>query len=89
MSMNEQRADLAEAAFDVFAKLVSRCDVSDETIMDLICDLGHFAKINLGMQNTEIIRLFESGIGNWLSEDGHPDGDPFCVEFVKVRIDNQ
>jgi hypothetical protein len=87
MSMNEDRAEWAEAAIEVFAKLVSLCDVSDETVMDLICDLGHYAKLRVGLQNAEITRLYEAGIGNWLSEDGHPEGDPVFEEFVTVRIE--
>ena len=75
MSMNEVRADWAEAAAIEFADLVSRGDVSDETVSDLVCNLGHFAKLRLGLRNDEIIHLFKNGIGMWLSEDVDPDND--------------
>ncbi len=77
MSMNEDRADWAEVAAIVFANIVSLGNVSAETVADLVCDLGHFAKLRLGLRNDEIICLFENGIGTWISEDDHPEGDPW------------
>lgn len=87
MSMNEDRANWAEAATVTFANLVSPGDVSDETVTDLISDLGHFAKSRLGLLNHEIVRLFEIGIGAWISEDGHPDGGAWEGRVVTIAID--
>ena len=84
MSMNEVRADWAEAAANEFANLVSRGDVSDETVSDLVCDLGHFAKLRLGLRADEIIHLFENGIGMWLSEDVDPDYDLGHDQSVRI-----
>ncbi len=84
MSMNGVRADWAEAAAIEFADLVSRGDVSDETVSDLVCDLGHFAKLRLGLSAHEIIHLFENGIGMWLSEDVDPDNDLGHDQSVRI-----
>jgi hypothetical protein len=75
MSMNEVRADWAEAAAIEFANMVSMGNVSDETVSDLVGNLGHFAKLRLGLRADEVIHLFENGIGMWLSEDVDPDYD--------------
>jgi hypothetical protein len=87
MSMNEDRADWAQAAAVTFADLVSLGDVSDETVVDLVSDLGHFAKLRLGLRNNEIIRLFENGIGAWISEDGRPDGDAWEERIVTITVE--
>jgi hypothetical protein len=84
MSMNEVRADWAEAAAIEFANLVSRGNVSDETVSDLVADLGHFAKLRLSLRDDEIIRLFENGIGMWLSECVDPDYDLGYDQSVKI-----
>ena len=87
MSMNEDRADWAEAATLAFANLVSFGDVSEETVTDLISDLGHFAKSRLGLHYHEVIRLFENGVEAWIVEDSHPDGDPLGDLFVTITVD--
>jgi hypothetical protein len=87
MSMNEDRADWAEAAATVFAENVSFGNVSEETVTDLVCDLGHFAKLRLGLGKDEIVRLFEIGVGAWLAEDDHPDGDPCGNYCVTLTVD--
>jgi hypothetical protein len=87
MSMNEDRANWAEAATVAFASLTSLGDVSDETVTDLISDLGHFARLRLGLQYREIIRLFENGIEAWVSETGRPDNDALEGRVVTISID--
>jgi hypothetical protein len=89
MSMNEDRADWAEIAATVFAEIVSCGDISEETVTDLVCDLGHFAKLRLGFSKDEIIRLFEIGVGAWLAEDDHPEGEPFGNYYVTLVIDDE
>ena len=91
MSMNEVRADWAEIAVGVFADMVSLGNVSDETVSDLVCDLGHFAKLRLGLPHDEIIRLFENGIGMWLSEDVDPDNELGHDQRVEIvwRLSSQ
>jgi hypothetical protein len=86
MSMNEHRADRAEVAAIVFANLVSLGNVSDETVIDLVSDLGHFAKLRLGLQDDDIIRLFENDIGMWLSEDVDPIYDLGYDRRVKIAL---
>jgi hypothetical protein len=71
MPMNEDRADWAAAAAEVFADIVSMGDISEETISDLVCDLVHFAKLRLKLNRDDIIRLLEIGVGAWIAEDDH------------------
>lgn len=87
MSMNEVRADRGEAVAIEYAHLVSLGNVADETVSDLVTDLGHFAKLRLGLPDDEVIRLFENGIGMWLSECVDPDFELGYDQSVKIVAD--
>ena len=83
---NSIRADWAGAALQAFAVESMNGVVSDEAVMDLICDLGHYAERVLRLSEDEIIRLFRIGIGAWKAESGHPIGDPQSNKMVEINI---
>lgn len=82
---NHDRADWAETALVAFADECMSGQVYEETVIDLVCDLGHFCKIRLGLNDAEIVMLFQHGIGSWKAESDHPSGEPY--ENRKVFID--
>lgn len=83
---NSIRADWAGAAFQTFANESMRGTISDEAVMDLICDLGHYAERVLRLPENEIIGLFRIGIGAWKAESEHPIGDPYSNKMVEISI---
>jgi hypothetical protein len=83
---NSIRADWAGAALQAFAEESMNGVISDEAVMDLICDLGHYAERVLRLPETEIIGLFRIGIGAWKAESERPIGDPHFNKKVEIRI---
>jgi hypothetical protein len=83
---NSVRADWAGAALQAFADKSMDGEISDEAVMDLVCDLGHYAELVLCLPESEIIRLFRIGIGAWKAESEHPIGDPYANKKVDIRI---
>ena len=83
---NSVRADWAGAALQAFADESMDGAISDEAVMDLICDLGHYAERVLRLTEIEIISLFRIGIGAWKAESEHPIGDPHSNKKVDIRI---
>ena len=83
---NSLRAEWAGAALQTFADQSMDGVISDEAVMDLICDLGHYAEGTLHLTENEIIGLFRIGIGAWKSESEHQLGDPHDNKRVEIRI---
>ena len=83
---NSIRADWAGAALQAFADESMNGAISDEAVMDLICDLGHYAERVLCLPEDEIIGLFRIGIGAWKAESEHPIGDPHSNKTIDIRI---
>lgn len=83
---NSVRAEWAGAALQAFADESMDGVISDEAVMDLICDLGHYAERALRLTENEIIGLFRIGIGAWKAESEHPLGDPHVNKRVDIRI---
>jgi hypothetical protein len=83
---NSVRADWAGAALQAFADESMEGVISDEAVMDLICDLGHYAELVLRLPENEIIGLFRIGIGAWKAESEHQFGDPRDNKKVDIRI---
>jgi hypothetical protein len=83
---NSTRADWARTALQAFADESMDGVISDEAVMDLLCDLGHYAERVLHLREGEIIGLFRIGIGAWKAESEHPLGDPHANKKVDIRI---
>ena len=83
---NSVRADWAGAALQTFADKCMGGVISEEAVMDLLCDLGHYAERVLRLPESEIISLFRVGIGAWKAESEHPVGDPHSNKEVDIRI---
>lgn len=86
MVNNIDRAEWAGRALKQFADDTMGGYVCDETIADLVCDIGHFAEIELGLSNQLVLRLFEIGIGTWSAERNDYDGEPCSNDFVEIEI---
>ncbi len=84
MPSNEDRANLAEIAVQAFADEPSSAVMDEETLIDLIRDLGHCARQNLGLSRKSVVRLYEIGIGAWSAEDANSDGNPSDNDPVQV-----
>ena len=83
---NSTRADWAESALQTFADECMDGEVSDEAVMDLLCDLGHYAELVLRLPEDEIIGLFRIGIGAWKAESEHPLGNPRDNKKIEIRV---
>ena len=83
---NSIRAVWAEAALQTFADECMGGEISDEAVMDLLCDLGHYAELVLRLPEDEIIGLFRIGIGAWKAESEHQLGDPHNNKKVDIHI---
>jgi hypothetical protein len=84
MVSNDDRAEWAQVALQAFADECMFGRVSEESVTDLICDLGHFAERELSLPKTDIIRIFATAIGAWIAESRHPDGEPWANDVVKI-----
>ena len=83
---NVDRAEWAEAALELFGNMVMSGEVSEETAQDLICDIGHFCRIQLRLSRSETIALYETPIGCWSAEDNAPDGEPYANDKAEVEV---
>jgi hypothetical protein len=84
MSMNEQRAEWARKPLQIFADEVMGGEISADTVADLICDIGHYAKLVLKLQRSTVIQLFELGLSSWKVEDENPDGNNTSSEIFHL-----
>jgi hypothetical protein len=87
MVNNIDRADWAAETLQQFADLTSLGQIDEDTISDLICDLGHYAEIELKISKAEIIALFGVGIGAWLAESEDPLGEPTFNKRVIITVE--
>jgi hypothetical protein len=84
MVNNRDRADWAETALSAFAEACMPGPISEETVMDLICNLGHYAELILGQTPEQSLRNYSVGIGAWRAEAEHSEDDP--MENYRVVI---
>ena len=85
MSMNDQRADWIADAISSFADDVMSGEISLDTITDIICNIGHYAKREFKLSEQEMLALYQTGIGSWIAENDDPEGEPennACVQIV-------
>ena len=83
---NLTRAVWAKSALQTFVDECMDGKISDEAVMDLICDLGHFAELVLRLPEDEIIGLFRIGIGAWKAESEHRFGNPRDNKKIEIRV---
>ena len=88
MVNNIDRAEWAAHALQRFSDSTSHGQIDEHSIGDLICDLGHYAEIELALPRTEILAIFSVGIGAWLAESGDPLGEPKCNKYVTINIED-
>ncbi len=86
MATNEERATWAEQALQNFGDLTMGGELSKETITDLICDICHFAELNLGQDKDAVLKLVGAAIGAWSAERDAPDGEPIFNDSVLINI---
>jgi hypothetical protein len=87
MVNNIDRADWASETLQRFADLTSFGQIDEDTVSDLICDVGHYAEIELKISKAEIIALFGVGIGAWLAESEDPLGEPSFNKRVMITVE--
>ena len=87
MVNNCDRAEWAGRALKVFADQTMGGHVSDEAICDLICDLGHFAELELGFSGKKVLKLYRTAIGAWSAEREDSVEDPLQNHIVNITID--
>lgn len=83
---NSTRAKWAGLALQAFADECLEGEISDEAVMDLICDLGHYAELVLRLRENEIYGLFRVGIGAWKAESEHPLGNPRDNKQIEIHV---
>jgi hypothetical protein len=86
MSMNEQRADWIAHAISAFADEVMSGEISEDTISDIICNVGHYATRAIGLSKQDVLALYENGIGSWIAENDHPEGEPESNAYVQIVV---
>ncbi len=84
MVSNTERAEWAKMALQAFADECACGAISEETVTDLLCDVGHFAQQEFGLKTDDIVKLFSTAIGAWLAEARSFDGEPWDNEIVKI-----
>lgn len=82
--MNEQRADWIAKAVNVFAEEVMSGEISEDTISDFVCDIGHYARREFGLSKIDMLSLYEVGVGAWIAENDDPEGEPENNVYVKI-----
>ena len=85
MVNNLDRAAWAKAAIQTFADKCLSSKLSEDAVVDLVCDLGHFAELLLCARKRDVLKLFETGIGAWLAESNHPLDEPMDNEVVTIN----
>lgn len=88
MVQNMERADWAEEALKAFAEACMPGAITDDTVVDLVCDLGHFCKLKLGFTDAEVVALYQSGVGAWKAEADHPLGEPANNRMALIQFEN-
>lgn len=88
MVKNIDRAEWAELALRIFADITLGGDCGTDAVTDLVCDLGHYAQIELGLSKSQVVKLFEVGIGAWSAECSHPEEDPSFNAYVSILIED-
>ena len=83
---NLDRADWAEQALQNFAELTMGGELSEETVADLICDIGHFIELKLGLEKDDVLRLMRFGVGAWNAERNSLDGNPEDNDDVHISL---
>lgn len=86
MVNNIDRSEWAREAVQVFADRTMAGFVGSEAITDLVCDIGHFAEIELGYSQDQVLDLFRIGIGSWSAERSDPDEEPCDNDTVEILI---
>lgn len=86
MAMNEDRAEWGRIALQTFGDLTMGGELSEETIGDLVCDICHFAELELGLNKDRVVELIGFGIGAWSAERSAPDGDPENNDQVSITF---
>jgi len=89
MADNIDRSEWAGRALQAFADECMAGFVSDEAVTDLICDLGHFAELELGLPRDRVLRLYSIGIGAWSAETKHYGTDPQNNDRVTIILEDQ
>jgi hypothetical protein len=93
IAINATRARLAQHALQVFVH-DAYCErtISDlhpdevrDAIVDLICDLGHYADRRF-QKRTRFTDLVCRGVGMWSAERDAPGGEPKCNHDVRITI---
>lgn len=83
---NVDRAEWAEAALEQFATMVMPGELTEETAQDLICDIGHFCRLQLRLSRSDIIALYATAIGCWSAEERAVDGEPYANDKAEVKV---
>lgn len=86
MVNNIDRAGWAQTALEAFASQCMPGPVCKETIIDLICDIGHFAELELKLRQEEVVQLYETGIGSWSAESRLPLGEPMNNDAIELCV---
>lgn len=86
MSMNEQRADWIADAVSSFADETMGGEISEDTISDIVCNIGHYATRAFGLTKLQMLAIYENGIGSWIAENDSPEGDPESNAYVQLVV---
>lgn len=89
MVNNIDRADWAREALQVFADRCMAGDLTEETLCDLICNIGHYAELELMLSRNEAIRVYSIGIGAWSAESKSPLDEPDNNDAVTILINDE
>ncbi|MCB1429153.1 MAG: hypothetical protein KDJ66_08540 [Nitratireductor sp.] len=89
MVNNIDRAEWAGEALQCFADITMDGYVGDEAICDLICDIGHFAEIELGYSKDKVLQLFATAIGAWSAESDCSLDEPDNNDSVEIVINQR
>lgn len=88
MVNNIDRAEWAAESLQHFADLVSRGQIDEDTVCDLICDIGHYAELELKLPRQEILTIFANGIGAWLAESEFPLVEPTFNKRASIIVED-
>jgi len=83
---NVDRFKRAEEALEIFVDRIMHGEMNEQGALDLICDIGHFCRLRLGMSRNETIALYATAIGCWSKQDQAPDGESFTKDSANVTM---
>jgi hypothetical protein len=83
---NHDRAEWAGTALQAFSIECMDGRITEETVMDLICDIGHYMEINLNKSQHDVIDIYRIGLGAWKAESEDPDGEPWSNRVVEIHF---